>query len=76
MCVCLLVQEDEGKGEDIVHYSERSKATLKRMVRLPITADADKVTAKLDHGLLCINIMKKEAEEEEPGTRVIDIAEM
>ena len=58
-----------------MHYSERSKATLKRMVRLPITADADKVTAKLDHGLLCISIMKKESMEEEPTTRVIDIAE-
>jgi HSP20 family molecular chaperone IbpA len=58
-----------------VHYSERSRATLKRMVRLPITADADNVTAKLDHGLLCINIMKKESEVEEPVTRVIDVEE-
>jgi HSP20 family molecular chaperone IbpA len=72
VCVCVQLEGDE---EDIVHYTERSKATLTRLVRLPITADPEQVTAKLDHGLLTVLIQKKEGFEEHPSTRVIDILE-
>ncbi|MHA1253873.1 MAG: Hsp20/alpha crystallin family protein [Candidatus Helarchaeota archaeon] len=53
-------EEKDKKGNYI--YKERSYRAFQRQFRLPENANPDKVKAKMDKGLLIIEIEKKEPE--------------
>ncbi|KAJ3058965.1 hypothetical protein HDU98_011446, partial [Podochytrium sp. JEL0797] len=43
-------------------FTERSVGKFTRSIRLPDDADADKVVAKMDHGVLELTLAKKPAD--------------
>jgi HSP20 family protein len=51
-------EHEEKKGEDF-YCSERSFGSFRRMIDLPDTVDADRVTAESDNGVVTIHVAKK-----------------
>jgi HSP20 family protein len=49
---------EERKGEDF-YQSERRFGSFRRIIELPDTADADRVTAESENGVVCIRVAKK-----------------
>jgi HSP20 family protein len=47
--------------EDKVYVSERTPGEFERIVRLPETADAERIQAHFDHGVLTITVAKAQA---------------
>jgi HSP20 family protein len=53
-------RKDEGEKDGWkYHRMERSSGSLHRSIKLPASADVDRVTASADNGVLTINIAKK-----------------
>ena len=53
--------QDERQDGDEIHWQERYAGTLERRFTLPIQIDANKVEAKLEHGVLTLSLPKAEA---------------
>ena len=53
-------QIDNSDTNEKFHYSERSSGTFSRSFKLPKTVKEEKITAKLDNGVLSIVIPKAE----------------
>ena len=51
-------EQEEKKGEDY-YLSERRFGSFRRVVELPESVDADKVTAESDNGVVTIRVAKK-----------------
>ncbi|ORZ29188.1 HSP20-like chaperone [Catenaria anguillulae PL171] len=63
-------KETEKKDErGTYHYRERFQGSFRRAIAMPPTANLEAVKAKFDHGVLCIEVPKKE----EQGGRQITI---
>jgi HSP20 family protein len=48
-------------GQGVWHRQERGFGTFSRAVPLPVAVDAEKVTARLEHGVLLVTLPKGEA---------------
>ena len=59
--------EDHHEGNDVRHTSRRSGQFAYR-VRLPHAVDADRASAELKDGVLCISVPKKESPEQKKIT--------
>ena len=53
--------QDERQDGDEIRWQERYAGTLERRFTLPIQIDANKVEAKLEHGVLTLSLPKAEA---------------
>ena len=57
-------KRQEGSGEcEGLHVGERSFGIFQRSLRLPFPVDADQVQARLENGVLSVNLPRRQAQE-------------
>ncbi|CAN4116389.1 unnamed protein product [Withania somnifera] len=67
------VKEKE-QGDDKWHCLERSRGSFHRRFRLPENANVEQITCGLEHGVLTVNVPKKEKQDVPKNVKSIDIA--
>ncbi|KAJ8541450.1 hypothetical protein K7X08_002266 [Anisodus acutangulus] len=66
--------KEEEQGTDKWHRVERSHGSFKRRFRLPENANVEDISCGLEHGVLTVNVPKKETQEVLKNVKSIDIA--
>ena len=70
-CECDKKENAKKHGQYLRH--EFSYTSFRQSFTLPETVDAEKIAAKMEHGVLKIELPKKEAVKEVPSNRAIEI---
>ncbi|XP_060198741.1 16.9 kDa class I heat shock protein 1-like [Lycium barbarum] len=66
--------KEEEQGTDKWHHVERSRGSFRRRFRLPENANVEGISCGLEHGVLTVNVPKKETQEVPKNVKSIDIA--
>ncbi|KAK6116105.1 hypothetical protein DH2020_008374 [Rehmannia glutinosa] len=67
-----VVEKEE--ENDKWHRVERRRGSFSRRFRLPESADVEGIRCGLEHGVLTVEVPKKEVQEEPRNVRFIDVA--
>eukprot|EP00052_Salpingoeca_macrocollata_P033776 m.9497 g.9497 ORF g.9497 m.9497 type:complete len:138 (-) comp5548_c0_seq1:36-449(-) len=62
-------QEEKKEDKDTWHRVERNYGSFQRYFRLPDTVDTDKVSARVEHGVLQVTVPKHD----KPKTSAVDV---
>lgn len=65
--------KEEEQGTDKWHRVERRRGSFRRRFRLPENANVEGISCGLEHGVLTVNVPKKETQEVPRNVRAIDI---
>ncbi|KAL0366454.1 UNVERIFIED_CONTAM: class I heat shock protein 1 [Sesamum radiatum] len=67
-----MVEKEEGEGK--WHRVERRRGSFLRRFRLPENASVEGIKCGLEHGVLTVEVPKKEVQEQPRNVRYIDVA--